>query len=449
MQQAHRITRLSALALGISGALAFGQVHASGFQIKENSVKAMGAAYAGSAVNEGDTSVVTNNPALMTRFEGTTVQGDVSVIDLNYDFRGFGNDVTGQPLTGGDGGNAGDVTPVPAMSVVHKFDNGVALGAMVSAPFGLKTEYEDGWIGRYYAHTSDVQIVDLTVSAAIDLIPDRLSVGAGLIYSSADVTLSKSVDFGTLLFGNPATRPLPFARPQARDGFAEVQGDDTGFGWVLGINLRPTDRLSIGLSHRSEIDYDLTGDVDWTVPQDVAAVFGASPMTSVLFQDGGVRAKLTTPAVTTVAVGYDVSESFRVMASYSETGWESLQEVRIDFDNPDPDSVEDFSWDTTRFMSVGAEFDINPAWTFRAGYAYDETPTTYATRTPRLPDEDRRWLTLGATWQVSEQLGVNLAYARIIPDTPRINQTNSFGHHLLGTYSGSANLYGISAQYSF
>ncbi len=166
MQHAHRITRLTALALGIAGALAFGQVQAAGFQLKVNSVKAMGSAFAGSGVKTGDTSVVVNNLATMTRFEGTTVQADVTVVDVNDEFTGAGQDVTGRPLTGSNGGNAGGVTPVPAMSVVHKFDNGLALGAMVGAPFGLKTEYEDGWVGRYYAHTSDVKVVDLTFSAA-------------------------------------------------------------------------------------------------------------------------------------------------------------------------------------------------------------------------------------------------------------------------------------------
>src|SRR5690606_29638700 len=159
----------SALALGILGALAMAPVHASGFQLKENSVKGLGAAFAGSGVNEGDASVVVNNPASMTRFEGTTVQADLSVIDLSYEFRRTGTDAFGRELTGGQGGNAGDVTPIPAFSVIHKLDNGLALGAMVSAPFGLKTEYEPDWQGRYFADTSDVKVVNLTFSAALDL----------------------------------------------------------------------------------------------------------------------------------------------------------------------------------------------------------------------------------------------------------------------------------------
>ena len=448
MQHAHRLTRLSALALGIAGALAFGQVQASGFQLKENSVKSMGSAFAGSGVKTGDTSVVVNNPATMTQFEGTTVQADVTVIDLNYEFQGSGTDALGQPLTGSNGGNAGDVTPVPALSIVHKLDNGLALGAMVSAPFGLKTEYEAGWVGRYFAQTSDVKVVDMTFSAALDIIPDRLSVGVGAIYSTADVTLSKAVDFGTLLFANPATRPLPFARPQARDGFVEVQGDDSGFGWLAGVNLRPNDRFSVGLSYRSEIDYGLTGDADWTVPQDVAAVFGASPMTSPLFQDGGVTAQLTTPSITSVAATFDVTDRFMVMATWAETGWSSLREVRINFDNPDPDAVEPFEWEDTVFASVGAEYKLNDAWTLRGGVASDETPTSIEHRTPRLPDDDRLWYSIGATWQVSPALDVNLAYTRIEPDDPKVDIASG-GSRIAGPFDGNANLFGVSAQYRF
>jgi long-chain fatty acid transport protein len=447
MQQAHRITRLSALALGISGALAFGQVHASGFQLKENSVKSMGSAFAGSGVKTGDTSVVVNNPATMTQFEGTTVQADVTVIDLYYKFQGSGTDVTGQPLTGGNGGNAGGVTPVPALSVVHKLDNGVALGAMVSAPFGLKTEYEDGWVGRYFAHTSDVRIVDLTFSGAID-VTEHISVGVGAIYSTADVTLSRSIDFGTALFANPATRPLPFARPQARDGFIDVQGDDTGFGWLVGVNVRPTDSVTLGVTHRSEIDYDLTGRADWTVPQDVAAVFAANPMTAVLFQDGGVRAELTTPSTTSLAATWQLNERLMLMATWAETGWSSLQEVRINFDNADPDAVEPFEWEDTVFASVGAEYKLNDAWTLRGGIARDETPTSIEHRTPRLPDDDRTWYSIGATWQFSDALQMSFAYTRIVPEDPRIDISSS-GNTLAGPFDGHANLFGVSAQYRF
>ena len=55
--------------------------NASGFQIKENSTKALGRAFAGSAAAAGDASVVSNNPAAMSTFKQSAVQADVAVID--------------------------------------------------------------------------------------------------------------------------------------------------------------------------------------------------------------------------------------------------------------------------------------------------------------------------------------------------------------------------------
>ena len=60
MQTASRLT-LTSLALGIAGVLAMGQADASGFQIRENSVRNMGRANAGTTVAWGDASVVLNN----------------------------------------------------------------------------------------------------------------------------------------------------------------------------------------------------------------------------------------------------------------------------------------------------------------------------------------------------------------------------------------------------
>jgi long-chain fatty acid transport protein len=447
MEFANNLTRVTALALGIAGALACGQAHAAGFQLKENSVKSQGTSFAGTAAKTGDSSVVTNNPAVMTQFEGTTVQADVTVIDLNYDFKGSGTDPLGRPLTGNNGGNAGDITPVPALSVVHKLDNGVALGAMVSAPFGLKTEYDAGWVGRYAALKSEVKIVDLTLSGAVD-ITDRFSVGIGVIASRADVTLSRAVDFGSLLFANPATRPLPFALPQAADGMAEVQGDDNGFGWLVGAHFRPTDKVSIGVSYRSEIDYELSGSADWTVPANVAGVFGSNPATAPLFQDGGVTANLTTPSILNIGATWQVTDALMLSATYAETGWSSLREVRINFDNPDPDSVEPFEWKDTYFAALGAEYKLSDTWTLRGGVAYDETPTSLEHRTPRLPDANRIFYSVGATWAISEAFDVNFAYTRIEPRDPKID-TISGGSRVFGDFDGNANLFGVSAQYRF
>jgi hypothetical protein len=176
MEFVSKATRISALALGIAGALACGQAQASAFQLKENSVKAQGRAMAGSASAKGDASVVANNPAVMSTFTEKTVQADVTAIDLSFKFNGGGSAAAGsplaQPLTGGNGGDAGGLTAVPAASFVLPLSDGfeyLTLGAMISAPFGLKTEYDNDWVGRYHALKSDVRIIDLTLAASLEL----------------------------------------------------------------------------------------------------------------------------------------------------------------------------------------------------------------------------------------------------------------------------------------
>ncbi len=146
MQIASRLT-LTSLALGIAGVLAMGQADASGFQIRENSVRNMGRANAGTTVAWGDASVVLNNPAAMVNIKETTVQADITMIDLTADFEGGGTTALGTPLTGGTVATRADATPVPAMAAVFPISDQFVVGASVSAPFGLKTEYERaGWV---------------------------------------------------------------------------------------------------------------------------------------------------------------------------------------------------------------------------------------------------------------------------------------------------------------
>jgi long-chain fatty acid transport protein len=149
-------------------------------------------------------------------------------------------------------------------------------------------------------------------------------------------------------------------------------------------------------------------------------------------------------------VACHAADRLAVMGEYARTDWSSLREVRIDFANPDADSVEDFSWEATSFYSIGAEFALNDSLTLRGGFAYDETPTSIATRTPRLPDENRRWFSIGLGWELSESFEINAAYTRIEPDTPKVDLFEASTRHTLeGEYSSDVNLFGLSGQFRF
>lgn len=452
MQNASRFT-LTALAVGIAGVMAAGTADASGFQIRENSVQNLGRANAGTTVAWGDASVVLNNPAALVNNDRMLVQADVTVIDLNADFDGSGTSAVGTPLTGGNGGDPGEATPVPHMGFVMPLSGGlesVVVGASVSAPFGLKTEYDPTWMGRYDAVVSDVKIVDLTFSAGIAF-TERFSLGAGIILQRADVTLSNAIDFGTALCAavNPANcfNPAYPFQPQGADGMVEVSGDDTGVGFVVGAQLRAADNFVLGYAHRSEIKHTLDGTADFTMPAAVAATFAGMGIHA--YDDGPIWANLTTPSTDTISARWDVTDQFRLLGEVQWTGWESLQEVDIRRPGGAVLGQEPFEWEDSIFYSVGGEFDFSEAFTFRFGVGYDESPTHDATRTPRLPDQERMVYTLGATWNVSPQLSIDAAYMRVEIDSPYVNTESASGSNLVGMFDGNADLLGIAARYRF
>ena len=460
MQISNRFAQISALAFGIAGALAVGQAQASAFQLKENSVKAQGRAMAGSASAKGDASVVVNNPAVMSTFTQKAAQIDVSAIDLSFKFDGGGSAAAGtalaQPLTGGNGGDAGALAAVPAMSFVLPLDGAfdrLTLGAMVSAPFGLKTDYDADWVGRYHALESDVKIIDLTLAASV-AVTDRFSVGIGAIYERADVTLSNGVDFGSAICRinlaacitpNPVAAPFG---PQKNDGTAKIEGSSNSLGWLVGLNWRPIDSLSLGYSHRSEIDHDLRGNATFEVPGNVKALLAIAAPNQYIDTPAG--AALTTPSVDTLSATWQATDRFALMAEASKTDWHSLKEIRIQFDSAQADSVEDYSWGDSWFYSVGGEYRFSDSFTFRAGVARDDSPVSLPHRTPRMPDQDRMWYSVGLTWNATPNFEVSASYTKVdMADTPKIDLVSSSGSRLVGEFDGGADILGVSAQYRF
>ncbi|HVI24934.1 MAG TPA: outer membrane protein transport protein [Xanthomonadaceae bacterium] len=459
MHIASRVTQLSALALGIAGVLACGQADASGFQLRENSVKNLGRANTGTTVARDDASVAVNNPAAMVNLDKATFQVDATSINLDADFDGGGFANAGtplaSPLSGGDGGDPGDPALVPAMAMVFPIGDDFRLGASVSAPFGLKTEYDSGWVGRYTALTSDVKIVDLTVSGAW-AVNEQFSLGVGVFLQRSEVTLSKAIDFGSALClgsGNPlncANPAFPF-HPQQQDGTVVVKGSDNDWGWIAGFQWRPVENVTIGYAHHSKVDHTLRGDADFTLPGAAAAALG--PLAP---GDGAVYAPLTTPATDTLSLEWAVNENVRVLADVQRTGWHTLEQVAIFRDGGTPlGSPEVFDWDDTYYFGIGAEWDISPSFTLRAGIAQDQTPTQDDHRTPRLPDNDRKLYSIGATWHASDALSIDAAFQRITIDTPTVDILAPGASpalppsSLTGEFSGHANLFGVALQYRF
>jgi long-chain fatty acid transport protein len=429
---------LAALPLALAAALSGQNAHASAFQLKENSAEGLGRSFAGSAAAPGDCSVVANNPAAMSEFKGDCFQADVTVINFATKFHGSGEDFLGRPLTGGNGGDGGVTQPVPAIYYVHSMDQW-ALGVSLTVPFGFKTDYNDDWVGRYEALKSDLQSPALTFAGSWKL-SDEFSLGASFIAQRTKAELSQAIDFGTILAG-PTNGAL---LPQEADGFGSLKGDDWGYGFGLGLLWKVTPNDKLGINFHSQIDHTIDGDGKFLVPSNVLPLLGGA------FTDSPGKADFDTPAFATASWWHTVDDHISLGADLGYTHWSSFDKLVVHYSNPaQPDSVSIFDWKDSWFFSLGGDYRLDNNWTLRAGVAYDQTPTRDSTRTPRIPDGNRTWLSFGLGYNVDENLKFEAGYVHLWVDDGTIEHTSPTFSTLTGHFQSSGNLLAVSGQYRF
>lgn len=484
MHTASKIARITALAIGIAGALAWGQADAAAFQLKENSAKGLGRAFAGSTSAWGDASVVATNPASMRLLNGRQFQADVSAISFSaklengYSARNNGptGPGTGTAISGGNGGDAGMIAPVPAAYFHLPFgeNDNMHFGVSLTAPFGFKTEYDKDWVGRYHGVKTDLKAVDLGAAFSYDVNP-YVSFGASVFYEHLTIELSNAVDMGAVINGSaqqkaaaavlqgggtPAQAKAAAAAaaqqmamlgfsPGSADGFASLEGSHNGWGYVLGATFSVTEDTNIALSYRSKVEHDISnGKATFDMPANVAA-FLASQAPGTFVNSGG-KATLTLPASATLSVTHRVNDRWTMMGDLSRTAWApSFDQVTVDFDSNQPDNVLVFGYDDTTFASIGTEYKLSDSLTLRGGVGYDQTPTNDAHRDVRVPDTTRTWLSFGLGWTPSEKTEVNVGYTHLLTNEPSINNLSATGSTLSGKYDVNGDVLGASINYKF
>ncbi|MDC1287974.1 outer membrane protein transport protein [Gammaproteobacteria bacterium] len=420
----------------------------SGFALIEMNARGQGNAYAGAAAHTPDASTVYFNPAGMMKLEEDQIGAALHVIMPSASFDNDGSTAAqslgGGPLLGDDDDGGADAF-VPNFYWVKTINDEMKFGLGVNTPFGLETSYDDEWVGRYHGVLSDLRTVNINPSLGYR-VNKQLSIGGGLNFMLGEVDLSNAVDFGAVCVGvtmNPATcagAVSPSSLPQEADGKAEFEADNfdnisTGFN--LGLLYQVTPQTSIGVAYRSEVEMKVKGEVDFTVPAQLSTA--PIDLTSTgLFVDGDIRATVDLPASMSFSLSHQV-DKFTWLADVTWTGWSSFDELRIKYDNGiQPDSVTTEDWDDTMRYSVGLDYQYSDQWVLRTGLALDETPVpNKERRTPRLPGNDRTWLSFGATYLQSKTLSWDFGYSHLFIDDARIdNEFESSASVLEATLSG-------------
>ncbi|ERS89920.1 OmpP1/FadL family transporter [Halomonas sp. PBN3] len=392
----NKFNRLT-LAAAVAAAAFTGQVHAGGYQINEQSVSGQGYGHAGRSSNVNDATIVFGNPAGMSFLDRAQVSVGGTYLNVNTDIKNAeaSRDFGAGPVPI-EGSSDGDIVPgtfVPFAFYAHPVNERLAFGFGVYAPFGSKTDYEDGFIGRNLGNYTELTVMSAqpTVSYRFN---EQWSIGAGVTYNRVDGELHRQV-------ANPFNPVDPAADLDAR-----IEGDDEGWGYNLGVMFQPVPETTLGLTYRSKVSYTLTGDYRATDPAGLVNAIAPERL------ERDAKLDLTTPETVSFSVTQQMTDRLKLMAGASWSRWSRFDQIRVvDPNNGEEITEEPQSYSNAWAYSLGGEYQLNPQLALRAGITLDFTPTQDAKRSARIPSDDRRIFSIGAGWSPTEDLTLDFAYS--------------------------------------
>lgn len=417
--------------LSLAVTLASTQIFASGFALNEQSISGMGTGFAGRSSSADDASTVFGNPAGMARIKREQVTGGVAFIDAHTDI----SDASSSPNRGT---NKGDMVPfmgVPMGYYVKPIDDHWAFGLGVYAPFGLVTDYENGFAGKYFGSKSEVKIVTVqpTISYAFN---DKVSIGFGPTINRIDGKLESNLSLD----------------PRFADGTVKIKGDDTALGFNVGVLVQATDSTRVGLTYHSKVKYKLDGDTKVSYP--LLAALGQNPN-----QKFDASLDLDTPESIDFSVTHQLDDKWTLYAGSTWTRWSRLKEITVE-NSGVPAALaarglgtitEEQDWHDTWAHAIGASYQLNKEWVLRTGLSFDQSPTNNEHRSPRIPTGDRTIFSLGAGWSPTDDLTIDVAYSYLREESVKINNSNGAPRNqsYSSKYENWANGFGVGATYRF
>lgn len=416
----HFTLKLAAAAT-LSAALSSAAV-AGGFMLTEQSVAGLGRAYAGAGIVGDDLSAVWYNPAGMSLLSGTAVQMGAVVADLDLEVTTnrsatFDNGRNGTKENGRKHG-----VPIPNMYLVHQIKDDMWFGLGITVPFGMATEYDNNWAAADKGMNAEVKVFDINPNVAFKL-TDTLSFGAGV-----------SLQYVTAQFESRSGRDALNVR-------ARLNADGWAWGGNFGFMWQPTETVRVGLAYRSQVNHKADGYLKTEVSS------GSRLIDSFKSNDG--HAEMSAPHVITLTGTWKATEDLRLSALARWTNWSSFKDLPISgtslyratataqyvathngmgdlVSNPSNKTAPTYNWKDSWLFTVGADYDINEQVTVRGGVGYEISPVDDDKyRSATIPDTDRLWLSLGATWHASKNLqgDFGIAYLKGIGNKNLYNES--------------------------
>lgn len=406
---------------------AYTTMFASGFQTLEQGASNLGTATAGATVNaNGDATAAFWNPsagfASGLKIGETKVDVGVDIILSKFDFNATSVRSAFPQINGktGKSGDAGCVSAVPNLYMLHRLSEDFMLSFSLSAPYALETDYDSNWLGRQTALNSNLTTFDFNPSLAYR-INEYITINGGISAQWLHANLT--------------------SMPDLVHEYA-ITGQSFGVGGNAGFTINYAKDGRIGFQWRSEVSHDIAGNYHYQG------------------QMGRIGCDLNLPHSFTVGWYQRLRgdlKKFAVMADYSYTLWSSFDRLYIyskeGGSNP---SDQEEAWRNTSRIAAGIHFFPldNDDLVIRLGSAWDQTPITDPEhRYSRIPCTDRIWFSGGVGYKYGN-FNIDLAYTFIyFYQQPEMNDAFKLGGTTVtdidGYFSGRAHVIALQVGYKF
>lgn len=419
-----------------------GYASAAGFQLIEQNASGLGNAYAGSAAVAENASTIFYNPAGMTQLQDREFSGGLSAVGTSFKFTNQGSNV-GQLAGSGNGGDGGGWGLIPNGYMSWALNKDLYVGVGVGAPFGLKTEYSNPWVGAAQSTLFDVKTYNVNPSIAYR-VNEALSIGGGVNWQRLTAEYGRQTGVAgpvVVVGGVPVVTNVLVNSPLKLN----LEGDS--WGWNVGglFTLSPTTK--VGVSYRSAVSYDLTGNINVSGPSAAVNAVASS----------GAKASLKLPDTLIISGTKQVSDKWQMLGDLSWTGWSSIPKIDVIRTtgagaNTVAQTLDTDFRDTWR-VAVGANYQYTQTLKLKFGIAYDQTPVKgAATRLVSLPDNDRTWFSFGTQWTPKKGSTVDFGIAYLALQDAAIDndQTGAANRgRVTGTYNDSAWILGLQYSLAF
>ncbi|MEA3942043.1 long-chain fatty acid transporter FadL [Enterobacter ludwigii] len=432
-------------ALAVAVAIVSTSAWSAGFQLNEFSSSGLGRAYSGEGAIADDAGNASRNPALIMMFDRPTFSAGAIFVDPGVDISG--RSPTGASL------KADNIAPtawVPNLHFVAPINDQFGWGASVTSNYGLATEFNNNYAAGAYGGKTDLETLNLNLSGAYRL-DNHWSFGVGFdaVYAKAKIERYAG-DLGKVVAGSGALPPIPGLAQQvagipADTQIAYLKGDEWGFGWNAGILYEIDKNNRYGLTYRSEVKIDFDGDYKSSLPSAYNQILGSFglPMGTDGRTTGG-SLSLHLPEMWELSGYNKVAPQWAVHYSLTYTSWSQFQELKATNSNGDTLFHKDESFRDAYRIALGTTYYMDDNWTFRTGIAFDDSPVPADKRSISIPDQDRFWLSAGATYAFNKDASIDAGISYMHGQKVNFKE---------GPYEfsseGKAWLYGMNFNYAF